>query len=88
MYLRESKLTCRHNLIRDVVIRWNSSYWMVERVVELQQPICAALLQLKRGELMPTDTEFVTMSDYLSVMKPLIQIIEALGGEKVTITMV
>ena len=30
---------------------------------------------------MPSDTEFVAMSDYLTVMKPLVQITEALGGE-------
>ena len=58
---------------------------MVERVVELQQPVCAALLELKRSELMPSDTELAAMSDYLSVM----EITEGLGGEKwVTITMV
>ena len=54
---------------------------MVERVVELQQPICAALLELKRSELMPSDTELAAMSDYLSVMEPLVQITEGLGGE-------
>ena len=43
---------------------------MVERVVELQQPICAALLELKRGKLLTSDTEFAAMSGYLSVMKP------------------
>ena len=62
---------------------------MVERVVELQQPICAALLELKRGNLLPSDTEFAAMSDNLSVMKPIVKITEALGGEKwVTITMI
>ena len=64
-------------------------HYMVERVVELQQPICAALLELKRSELMPSDTELAAMSDYLSVMEPLVQITEGLGGEKwITITMV
>ena len=29
---------------------------------------------------MPSDTEFAAMSDYLAVMKPLVQITEALGG--------
>ena len=39
--------------------------------------------------MMPSDTEFAAMSDYLAVMKPLVQITEGLGGEKwVTITMV
>jgi len=51
----------------------------------LQQPICAALLKLKRGELMPSDTELAAMSDYLSIMKPLVQITEGLGGENITV---
>ena len=63
-------------------MRWNSSYYMVERVVELQQPICAALLELKRSELMPSDTELAAMSDYLFVVDPLVQITEGLGREK------
>ena len=62
---------------------------MVERVVELQQPICAILLKLKRSELMPRDTELAVMYDYLSVVDPLAQITEGLGREKwATITMV
>jgi len=72
-----------------MLLRDGIHHYMVERVVELQQPICAALLELKRSELMPSDTELTAMSDYLSVMEPLVQITEGLGGEKwVTITMV
>ena len=35
----------QHSLTHDVVTRWNPSYYMVERVVELQQ---LALLELKK----------------------------------------
>ena len=62
---------------------------MVKRVVEQQQPICAALLELRKGELMPSDHEFAAMSDFLTIMEPFVQITEALGGEEwITITMV
>ena len=38
---------------------------------------------------MPSDTEFAAMSDYLSVVKPVVKITEVLRGEKwVTITMI
>ena len=38
---------------------------------------------------MPSESEFAAMSDFLAVMKPLVQITEALGGEEwITITMV
>ena len=62
----------QHNLLHDVVTRWNSSYYMIERVVEQQQPICAALLELRKGEIMPSDHEFVAMSDFLTVMEPFV----------------
>ena len=79
----------QHNLLHDVITRWNSSYYMIERIVEQQQPICAALLELRKGELMPSDNEFAAMSDFLSIMEPVVQITEALGGEEwITITMV
>ena len=40
-----------HSLIGDVVTRWNSTFYMVERVLEQQQPLCAAFLALKKGDL-------------------------------------
>ena len=51
----------QHCLIQDVVTRWNSAYYMVERIIEQQQPLCATLLELHKGDLMPSDTEFKTL---------------------------
>ena len=51
----------QHSLIQDVSTRWNSTYYMVERVVEQQQALCAALLELRKGDLMPSDQEFTAM---------------------------
>lgn len=44
--------------------------------------VCAALLELKKSDLMPSDTEFLTMETYVEVMKPLVAIAEAMGAEK------
>ena len=55
---------------------------MVARILEQQQPLCATLLELKKGDLMPTDAEFTTMEDYVQIMKPLVDITEAIGAEK------
>ena len=77
------------SLIQDVVTRWNSGYYMVERILQQQQPLCATLLELKKGDLMPTDKEFSTMEEFVEVMKPLVDITEALGAHKwVTISTV
>ena len=55
---------------------------MVEHVLEQQQSLCAALLALKKGDAMPSDTEFAVMETYTQVMKPLVTITEAIGAQK------
>ena len=78
-----------HSLIQDVTTRWNSAYYMVQRVLEQQQPLCATLLELKKADLTPSDVEFSMMEDYVEIMKLLADITEAIGAEKwVTISTV
>lgn len=78
-----------HILIQDVATRWNSAYYMVSRVIEQQQPVCATLLELKKTDLMPSDNEFSSMETYVNIMKPLVMITEAIGAEQwVTISTV
>ena len=43
---------------------------MVSRIVEQQQPLSAALLELKKTDLMSSDVEFSSMETYVEVMKP------------------
>ena len=89
--LRQKQIALRHEqhaLVNDVVTRWNSSYYMVARVLEQQQPLCTTLLELKKGDLMPTDTEFANMELFVKTLKPIVDITEALGARKyVTISM-
>ena len=69
-------------LVQEVVTSWNSSFSMVQRVLKQQQPLCACLLDLRRGDLMPSDSEFGVMESYCKVMKPLVETTEAIGAEK------
>ena len=69
------------NLVKDVVTRWNSSYLMMERIIEQQQPLCATLIEIRKTELMPDDEEIKTMETFLEVLKPIVEITEAIGGE-------
>ena len=39
-------------------------------------------MELKKGKLMPTDGEFKTLEYLVKVMKPFVDITEALGAEK------
>ena len=90
--LKKKQLDLQHSthaLVQDITTRWNSSYYMVERIISQQQPLCATLLELRRGDLMPSDAELSTMEAFCRVMKPLVSITEAIGAEKwVTISSV
>lgn len=55
---------------------------MAGRVLNQQQPICATLMEPKKGELMPTDGEFKTLEHLVKVIKPFVDITEALGAVK------
>ena len=70
-----------HSILWDVATRWNSAFYMVSRILEQQQPLCATLSEQHKAELMPTDLEFRTLEEFVSVMKPLVDIMEAIGSE-------
>ena len=79
----------QHSLIQEVSTRWNSSYYMMERIIKQHQPICATLLEIKRGDLMPSEVEFAAMESFIKILKPLVEITETMGGQKwVTISAV
>ena len=79
----------QHHLIQSVATRWNSSYYMMERILEQQQPLSATLSQIQKVDLMPTDSEISAMYDFVKFMKPFAEMTEAIGGEKwVTISSV
>ena len=55
---------------------------MVERFIKLQQSVCAALIELQRQDLVPHNNEVTTMEVYEAVMKPIADITDFIGGEK------
>ena len=55
---------------------------MVKRVLKQQQPLCATLLELKKGDMMPSDSELLGMESYVEMMKPLVEMTEAMESEK------
>ena len=92
-YLLKQKQVNLHQktlaLVQDVSTRWNSAYYMAEHLLSQQQPVCATLLELHKGDMMPTDAEFTTLELFVKVMKPLVDITEAIGAERwVTISVV
>lgn len=74
-----------HKLIQDVTTRWNSSYDMVQRYLELQAAVYAALLSLKKDKDMSalTDTEISDAEQFVTIMKPLKDATTVMCDEKV-----
>ena len=56
---------------------------MLDRLLQQHQPLCAALIEIKKTELMPSDAEISAMETFLEVLKPIVEITETLGGERV-----
>ena len=57
-------------MIQDVETRWNSTYNMLERICEQQASICAALVDLKRVDLMLQDNDVKIMENLVEILKP------------------
>ena len=66
----------------DVSTRWNSTFYMLERILEQQQPLCATLIEIRRSDLMPTDTEISNMEAFVEAMRPIAEITKVMGKEK------
>ena len=74
-------------MIQDVETRWNSTYNMLERICEQQASICAALVDLKRVDLMLQDSDVKIMEKLVEILKPFFQITETIYGESyITVT--
>ena len=58
---------------------------MLERICEQQASICAALVNLKRVDLMLQDGDVKIMENLVEILKPFFQITETICGENYTI---
>jgi len=55
---------------------------MLKRLLQQHQPLCATLIEIKKTDLMPSDSQISTMETFLEVLQPIVQITQTLGGEK------
>lgn len=75
-----------HKLIQDVSTRWNSTYFMLERLLEQRWPVTAVLSDpeiTKRSErgLDLTTAHWLTAEDTVAVLKPMITLTELLSQD-------
>ena len=63
--------------------------FIVSCLLQQRQPLCAALIEIKKTDLMPSDAEYSSMETFLQVLQPIVEITKTLSGEKlVTISAV
>ena len=46
---------------------------MAERVILMQQPLSATLCAICKGDLMPSDSEFAVLKQFIQTMKPIVK---------------
>jgi len=73
MYILKEKQVAlglpNHSLIQDVETRWNSTYRMMERICKQQASVCAALVDLKRVDLMLKGDDIKIMEKMIDILK-------------------
>ena len=82
--LKQKQIDLQHKsptILQDVSTHWNVAYYMAKCLLSQQQPLCVTLLELYKGDMMPSDMEFTTLELFVKVMKPLVDITEAFGAE-------
>ena len=49
--------------------QWNSASYRTEQILSQQQLLCAALLEIHKGNMKPSHSEFMTLELFVKVMK-------------------
>ena len=59
-----------HKLIQEVETRWNSTFYMLERIVEQHEAITTALCLLDRSDLCIPTTVVTVMKELIDILRP------------------
>lgn len=81
-YQRDSGAKTPKRLILDVPTRWNSTFYMLERVIELQEAIRSTLALIDKEITPLTIDEWKICTDLCKVLKPYEDVTCKLSGEK------
>lgn len=73
-----------HTLLQDVCMRWNSTFEMMGRLLEQQAAVCAAVIELKCMDFLPSGDDLKIVENVIEVLKPFKDITETVSGEKYT----
>ncbi|CAI6375724.1 unnamed protein product [Macrosiphum euphorbiae] len=73
---------CVKKMILDVKTRWNSTYYMIERFLEMVNLISPLTLQHISSPYMPTAIEINTLKQFKELLKPLEFVTRESSGDK------
>ena len=71
-----------HKLIQEVSIRWNSTYLMLERIIEYFEAITTTLCLANHNHLCLTTDKKSLISSSLTVLKPFLEATKNIPGDK------
>ena len=69
-------------LTKNVVTRWNSTYFMLKRIIELEEPVKFVLIQAGRADLSPSDEQWEVAKQLCALLRPFAVVNDILQGEK------
>lgn len=69
-------------LIQDVDTRWNSTYYMVKRVVELEEAIRSTMAFVGRDLPILTDEDWKTYKELCYILRPFEELTTIMSGQK------
>ena len=75
------QLPC-HEFIQDCVTRWGSTLAMLERLMEQQAAIAAALMEVKLTHLIPSSDEWTLIENLVGILQPFQQATEMMCVSK------
>ena len=70
-----------HKLIQQVVTRWNSVYYMLQRYLEQHEAIRTALCMLEKNDLVSADSNGY-IQEMIRILKPFEAVTTELSAEK------
>lgn len=69
-------------LIQDVQTRWNSTYYMIDRFVEMQTSIRGTLGLLDNAPDTLRPEDWTILQDLIKILKPFVEATKAISGQK------
>ncbi|XP_068146076.1 zinc finger BED domain-containing protein 4-like [Drosophila tropicalis] len=58
------------NLLQEVPTRWNSAFYMLERILEVREPLLATLLKSRGAPIPLSEDQFRVIKDICTVLRP------------------